>query len=67
MKILKPVMTAVENGDLDFKQRFSNAPRLERGMKTRCAACGKDITDEFFIGGFKAGHQNLILHERCAP
>lgn len=42
------------------------ASRISAGMKTKCDACGKEITDEFFIGGFKAGHANLKLHESCA-
>ena len=54
-------------GDLDHKLRLSMAARIRLGMSTRCDACGDEITDEFFIGGFKAGLPNLKLHEACAP
>ncbi len=36
-------------------------------MSTRCDVCGDEITDEFFVGGFKKGHPNLKMHEKCAP
>lgn len=66
MKILKQVTRAVEIGGLDNTLRLPTAARISAGMKTTCAACGKPVTDEFFITGFKAGHRNMILHESCA-
>jgi hypothetical protein len=66
MKILKSMPVPVDIGPLDHKLRLPMAGRMARGMKTTCDACGKAITDEFFIGGFKTGHANLKLHEACA-
>lgn len=69
MKILKQVTRTerTEIGSLDGRLRLPTAGRIARGMKTRCDACGEEITDEFFIGGFKTGQPNLKLHECCAP
>ena len=69
MQVRKRVtsMKLVEIGDLDHKMRLPTAARIRNGMSTRCDACGGEITDEFFIGGFKAGLPNLKLHEACAP
>ncbi len=66
MKIRKMRPVSIEIGPLDHKLRLPTASRLSVGMKTICDACGEHITDEFFIGGFKTGHANLKLHERCA-
>lgn len=66
MKVLKPVQTAVEVGPLVGKLRLPMAGRIARGMKTRCDACGKEITDDFFVGGFVTAGANLKLHEACA-
>ncbi len=66
MTILKPRIMPVEIGPLDHKVRLPMASRIAHGMKTKCDACGKPIIDEFFIGGFKAGHPNMKLHESCA-
>ncbi len=64
MKIIKDMPTEIDIGQLDHKLRLAMSPR--KGMKTVCDACRKPIEDEFFIGGFKSGHRNLILHEACA-
>ena len=53
-------------GPLDATIRLPMASRLKYGVKTVCAVCGKPITDEFFLGGFKKRHRNLMLHEACA-
>lgn len=66
MKILKQRQVIVDIGPLDHKVRLPMASRIQAGMKTKCDACGKEITDEFFVGGFKDGHANLKLHEACA-
>ncbi len=66
MKIRKMRPVAVEIGPLDHTVRLPMAARISHGMKTICDACGKPITDEYFIGGFKTGHANLKLHEACA-
>jgi len=42
------------------------AGRIRHGMKTVCDHCGENITDEFFVGGFRAGLPNMKFHERCA-
>lgn len=66
MKVLTQRPVAVEIGALDHKVRLPMVSRISHGMKTVCDACGESITDEYFIGGFKAGHRNLKLHEKCA-
>ena len=66
MKVLKQRLVAVDIGDLDHTIRLPMSARIAHGMKTICDACGKTITDEFFVGGFKAGHASLKLHESCA-
>lgn len=66
MTILVNRLVPVEIGPLDNTLRLPMAARRARGLKTVCVACGKPITDDFFIGGFKAGHPNMILHEACA-
>ncbi len=66
MKIRKMRPVAVEIGPLDHTVRLPMAARVAHGMKTVCDACGDPVTDEFFIGGFKAGHANMKLHEACA-
>lgn len=66
MKIMKDMPVKVDIGPLDHKLRLPMSSRKARGMKTVCDACRKSIDDEFFIGGFKEGHRNLILHESCA-
>jgi len=66
MKVLKPKMVLVEIGPLDHKRRLPMKGRIAARMKTPCAACGEEITDEFFVVGFKKGHPNMALHEACA-
>lgn len=66
MKILKSRMVHVDIGQLDHKIPLPMAGRIAAGMKTTCDACGRAITDETFIAGFKTGHANLKLHEKCA-
>lgn len=52
---------------LDHALRLPTATRLRRGIRTVCDVCREPITDEYFYGGFSAGHRNLLLHERCTP
>ena len=52
-------------GRLDHALRLPTASRIKHGMKTICKICSQPITDEFFIGGFKGGERNMILHEAC--
>ncbi len=56
-----------EIGQLDWAKKMILAPRIKRGMKSQCAVCGKEITGEFFIAGFKAGQKNMMMHEDCQP
>jgi hypothetical protein len=65
MKIIVPTTELRDIGKLDATLRLPMKLRLEHGMKTICAACGKPIKDHFFIGGFKSGHINIMLHETC--
>lgn len=64
-KIIVPTTKVKDIGALDHKLRLPTASRLAHGMKTTCKRCGKPITDEFFIAGFKAGMPNMLFHERC--
>ena len=34
-------------------------------MDMTCAACGEQVTDERFLGGFAKGVPNMILHRGC--
>lgn len=67
MKILKPGIVTVDIGPLDAAIKLPMASRRSRGMRTLCDACGRTITDEFFVGAFKSGHANLKLHLGCVP
>ena len=66
MKILVPTTTHKDIGPLDGTLRLPMAGRIRHGMKTVCDHCGENITDEFFVGGFRAGLPNMKFHERCA-
>ena len=65
MKIIKPTTHLVDIGPLDYIRRFPMAGRIKYDMKTICRRCGKPVTDEYFIGGFKKGFPNMIFHESC--
>jgi hypothetical protein len=64
LKIIVNRPVKIDIGPLDHQVRLPMSGRT--GMSTVCDACGKPITDEFFIGGFQAGRKNLKLHEGCA-
>ncbi len=66
MKIRVATTKLKEIGELDLVRRLPNAVRLRKGMETTCCRCGKPVTDEHFIAGFKAGYPNMIFHETCA-
>jgi hypothetical protein len=57
----------VEIGPLDRALRLPMRLRILHGLKSLCAVCEEQITDEFMIAGFKAGHHNMMMHETCAP
>lgn len=65
MKIRKPTTRLVDIGPLDFTKPLPTAGRIRAGMKTICDRCGKPITDELFIVGFKAGMPNMKFHADC--
>lgn len=65
MKIRKPTTRLTDIGPLDFTKPLPIAGRIRAGMKTNCDRCGKPITDEFFIAGFKAGLPNMKFHQAC--
>ncbi len=67
MKVTKPTTHVVDIGPLDHAVRLPMRLRLKRGMTSRCVVCHKDITDDFFIAGFKTGERNMMMHETCAP
>jgi hypothetical protein len=67
MKIRVPTTRMKDIGTMDATLRLPTAGRIKHGMKTTCCVCGKAITDEFFIGGFKAGERNMMMHEACLP
>jgi len=39
--------------------------RRDRGQNMKCDACGQQIEDDYFLGGFADGHKNMLLHEAC--
>lgn len=47
--------------------RLPTAGRRRRGQDLTCDACGEEIAEETFLGGFAEGHPNMLLHERCVP
>lgn len=53
--------------DVQFKAmvRLPTKGRRERGQNLTCAACGKEIEEDHFLGGFADGHPNMLLHEGC--
>ena len=65
MKIIVPTTKLKDIGELDATRRLPMAGRLRRKMKTICKSCGKPVTDEYFIAGFKKGLPNMIFHESC--
>lgn len=54
-------------GKLDGYLILPTARRIAFGMKTICEKCGKSVTDEKFLGGFKKGMHNMIFHVSCVP
>jgi hypothetical protein len=67
VKILVQVPQMLDIGRLDATLRLPMALRKQHGMRTVCDACGKPIQEDYFIGGFKKGSRNLLLHEACLP
>lgn len=65
MKIRRPTTRLAEIGALDSTKPLPTAGRIRAGMKTNCDRCGKPITDEFFIAGFKTGLPNMKFHAGC--
>lgn len=65
MKIRVPTTRLKDIGPLDTVVRLPTASRKRHGMKTICKRCGRPIEDDNFIGGFKAGQPNVMLHESC--
>lgn len=54
-------------GHLDGHLILSNKKRIDRGAKSVCDACRREISDENFIGGIKKGFQNMSFHVDCVP
>lgn len=67
MKIRKPSFVMTEIGMLDAHLILPTAGRIKRQMKTICRACNQNITEEKFLGGFKAGMPNMLFHIECVP
>lgn len=65
MKITIPTTKVKDIGPLDQAMRLPNAGRKRIGRKTTCNRCGKAITEDYFIGGFKKGLPNMMFHESC--
>ena len=47
--------------------RLPSKGRIERGQNMKCDACGDQIGDDYFLGGFADGHKNMLFHEACVP
>ena len=60
-----PTVRLKEIGKLDFTKELPMAGRMRKGMKTTCDRCGKPITSETFIAGFKNGMKNMKFHAAC--
>ena len=60
-----PAVRLKEIGKLDFTKELPMAGRIRAGMKTNCDRCGKPITSETFVAGFKAGIKNMKFHAAC--
>lgn len=67
MKIMKQVWKTYDIGPLDGFMILPMAGRIRAGMKSVCTACRKDITEETFLAGFKAGERNRLFHISCVP
>lgn len=65
MQIRVPTTRLKDIGPLDKVMRLPIMARRERGMKTTCSHCGKQVEEDYFIAGFKTGMANMILHEKC--
>jgi hypothetical protein len=63
--VSKPTYRVVDVGPLDRVIKFTTKVRYDLGISTRCARCRKEIEDEFFYGGFKKGHPNMLFHWKC--
>jgi len=63
----KAVTEMVEIGDFYAVFSLPTAPRIKLGLSCKCAACGREITDEKFIAGIKRGFPNAMLHADCCP
>ena len=67
MKVKRMMEADVDIGELDAVVILPTKARTSVGMSMRCVACGKDVIDEKFAGGFKSGQPNMILHVACVP
>lgn len=65
MKARFPSFEMRDVGDLQAVRALCTESRTRRGIKTPCAACGKQITDEFFFAGFAQGQPNRMFHFDC--
>ena len=62
--------TVVVERELIGLLRLPTAGRRARGQNLKCDACGLQIEDDHFLGGFVSpSHRarNLLLHEACVP
>jgi hypothetical protein len=66
MLIREPGMVRVEV-TLKALLRLPCKPRREHGLRTVCDACGLEIEEDSFLGGFADGHKNMLFHESCVP
>jgi hypothetical protein len=67
MKVREKVWALKDIGPLDGHLILPMALRMTRGMKTVCEACGKNVIDDKFLGGFKKGFHNMVFHVECVP
>jgi len=65
IKVKKETFQPVEIGILDAALLLPMEERLALGIKTVCDVCRRDITDKFFIVGFKEGYKAMLFHEYC--
>lgn len=65
MKIRVATTKTKDIGAPDTSMRWSMDIRKKHNLKTKCSRCGKQITDDYFIGAFKKGYRNMMFHEKC--
>ena len=65
MRVRMPSVRMQDVGPLNAVHALPTGSRIRHGMKTTCASCGKQITEEMFYAGFAQGQPNRMFHFDC--